>query len=326
MRLTQIESSDLRIFEFDYDQTYGIFFLNSQQQVLGRYGARDATNAESLLSLKGLRYAMESALATIQHQQNAAGSPTSNGTSAAPLYIRDLAASREVNGCVHCHDVNEILRADAQERGVWKQADLFRYPPTENAGFALNVDRGDEVTGVIPDSPAAKAGLKTGDIIATIGDRSVRSIADAQFALDKSPQQGQVPIVWNRGNQELSSKLDLLPGWKRSDISWRPSLQQYVGLPRLYGTDLTAEQRQQLGLTPTQLAFRHRVKIHRQAQPAGVKPGDVILGFNDEQLDMGVYEFETYVRRRYVAGDQVTINLIRDGQRLKLPMTILRLY
>ena len=269
---------------------------------------------------------MESALAATRRQQRETGSPSSNGTSAAPLYIRDLAASREVNGCIHCHDVNEILRADAQERGIWKQSDLFRYPPTENAGFSLNIDQGDQVTRIIPDSPAAKAGLKTGDIITTIGGHNVRSIADAQFALDKSPQQGQVSIVWKRDDQELSSKLDLPPGWKRSDISWRPSLQQYVGLPRLYGTDLTAEERQQLGLTPTQLAFRHREKIHRQAQPAGVKPGDIILGFNDEQLDMGVYEFETYVRRRYVAGDQVTINLIREGKRLKLRMTILRLY
>jgi membrane-associated protease RseP (regulator of RpoE activity) len=294
--------------------------------VLGRYGARDATDAETLLSVKGLRYSMESALATHRRQRNSTERPASDEQRGAALRIRDLAASREVNGCIHCHDVNEILRADAQDRGIWKQSDLFRYPPTENAGFSLNVDRGDEVTRVVPDSPAAKVGLLAGDIITTIGGRNIRSIADAQFALDKAPQRGQVPVVWKRGSQQLSAKLDLPRGWKRSDISWRPSLQQFAALPRLYGTDLTAEERQQLGLTPTQLAFRHREKIHRQAQPAGVKPGDIILGFNDEQLDMGVYEFETYVRRRYVAGDRVTINLIRDGKPLSLAMTILRLY
>ncbi len=279
-----------------------------------------------MLSLKGLRYAMESALAADRLRRESTGTPAANRASGAPLYIRDLPASREVNGCIHCHDVKEILRADAQERDVWKHSDLFRYPPTENAGFSLNVARGDEVTRVAPDSPAAQAGLRTGDIIQAIGGHSVRSIADAQFALDKSPQQGPVPIVWRRGDQELSAQLDLPSGWKRSDISWRPSLQRYVGLPRLYGTDLTAEERQELGLTPTQLAFRHREKIHRQAQPAGVKPGDIILGFNDEQVDMGAYEFEIYVRRRFVAGDRVTINLIRDGKRLNLPMTILQLY
>ena len=294
--------------------------------MLGRYGARDATDAETLLSLKGLRYAMESALANHRRQRNSTERPATDEQRRTPLRIRNLAASREVNGCIHCHDVNEILRADAQERGVWKQSDLFRYPPTENVGFSLSVDRGDDVTRVVPDSPAAKAGLRAGDIITTIGGHGVRSIADAQFALDKAPQQGPVLVVWRRGSQELSFKLDLPAGWKRSDISWRPSLQQFAALPRLYGIDLTTKERQQLGLTPTQLAFRHREKIHRQAQPAGVKPGDIVLGFNDEQLDMGVYEFETYVRRHYVAGDRVTINLIRDGQRLKLPMTILRLY
>ncbi len=243
-----------------------------------------------------------------------------------PLWIRDLDAARERRGCIHCHDVKEILREEAQAAGVWKSSDLFRYPPTGNVGFLLTVDRGNEVAQVLADSPAKKVGLQSGDLIESLNGHRVRSIADAQFALDKSPQQGRIRIVWKRAEREMDAELELPAGWRRSDISWRPSLQQFVGLPRLYGTDLTAEERQQLGLTPTQLAFRHREKIHRQAQPAGVRPGDIILGFDNEQLDMGVYEFETYVRRRYVAGDRVSINVIRAGQRLNLPMTILPLY
>ncbi|MBI1310908.1 PDZ domain-containing protein [bacterium] len=243
-----------------------------------------------------------------------------------PLWIRDLEASRERRGCIHCHDVKEILREEAQSTGVWKQSDLFRYPPTENVGFSLNIDRGNEVTRIVADSPAEQSGLQTDDLIDSLNGFRVRSIADAQFALDRSPQQGRISIVWQRAGREMTSELNLPADWRRSDISWRPSLQQYVGLPRLYGTDLTAKERKQLGLTPTQLAFRHREKIHRQAQPAGVKPGDIILGFDDRKLDMEAYDFEIYVRRHYVAGDRVTINLIRGGKRLNLPMTILPLY
>ena len=283
-------------------------------------------NAESLQSLAGLRYAMEAALTLYRSRREIPARSQPGSPQDKPLWIRDLDAARERRGCIHCHDVKEILREEAQAAGVWKASDLFRYPPTENVGFLLNVDRGNEVAQVLADSPAKDVGLQSGDLIESLNGHRVRSIADAQFALDKSPQQGRVRIVWRRAEREMTAELELPAGWRRSDISWRPSLQQFVGLPRLYGTDLTAEERQQLGLTPTQLAFRHREKIHRQAQPAGVSPGDIILGFDHEQLDMGVYEFERHVRRRYVAGDRVTINLIRDGKRLNLPMTILRLY
>jgi hypothetical protein len=276
--------------------------------------------------MKGLRYAMQSALTTHGHRQALAAARQPPPSPEKPLWIRDLPASREVDGCIHCHDVNEILRADAQARGVWKQSDLFRYPPTENAGFTLNVDRGDEVTRVIADSPAAAAGLQSLDIINSLNGHRVRSIADAQFALDKSPQQGRVAVEWQRGDRRMSGELNLPANWRRSDISWRPSLQRYVGLPRLYGTDLTPDERRESGLTASQLAFRHREKIHRQAQPAGVQPGDIILGLDDLKLDMDVYDFEKYVRRKYVAGDRVMINLIRDGKRMRLPMTILQLY
>jgi S1-C subfamily serine protease len=264
--------------------------------------------------------------AMLLHRSGDVASDSKAENSRKPLWIRSLKASWTHNGCIHCHDVKEILRKEAQANGTWKQSDLFRFPPTENVGLTLNVDRGNEVTVVQTQSSAAGAGLKKGDLIESLNGYRIRSIADAQFALDKSPLQGRVPISWRRGDVEMNGELTVAPGWRRSDISWRPSLQPYVGLPRLYGEDLESEERKQLGLTPTQLAFRHREKIHRQAQPAGVKAGDIILGFNDEHLDMGVYEFEIYVRRRYVAGDRVMINLIRDGKRLNLPMTILKLY
>ncbi len=324
MRLTQIEHSDLRIFEFDYDLTFMVFFIDAQENVLGRFGARQGDNPDELQSLAGLRYAMQQAL---QLQRSRRATPDSaEKPNHQPLRIRDLAASHELRGCIHCHDVKETLRADAQNKGTWKQSNLFRYPPTENLGFSLNVDRGDEVTIVDAGTPAANVGLQVGDRIESLNGIRIRSIADAQYALDKAPQQGRIRVRWKRTGQELNSELMLPANWRRSDISWRPSMQQHVGLPRLYGTDLTAEERQELGLTATQLAFRHREKIHRQALPSGVQPGDVILGFDDRKLDMDVYDFEKYVRRNYVAGDRVMINFIRDGKRMRLPMTILRLY
>ena len=54
---------DLDLFDFDYDLTWMAFFLNAEGTVYGRYGGRDAESADSRVSLAGLRYALEAALA-----------------------------------------------------------------------------------------------------------------------------------------------------------------------------------------------------------------------------------------------------------------------
>ena len=62
VRLVKIAGMDLRRFEFDHDLTWYCFFLNADETIYGRYGGRDATDAEARISTKGLRYAMDRAL------------------------------------------------------------------------------------------------------------------------------------------------------------------------------------------------------------------------------------------------------------------------
>jgi serine protease DegQ len=95
-----------------------------------------------------------------------------------------------------------------------------------------------------------------------------------------------------------------------------------VPLTRLSGSDLTDEEKKALGLAPQQLAFRQRDPASRLAAAAGIKPGDIILGFDGKEPATDYYGFITYVQRHYIAGDQVMVDLIRDGKRLSLPMTL----
>jgi S1-C subfamily serine protease len=55
---------------------------------------------------------------------------------------------------------------------------------------------------------------------------------------------------------------------------------------------------------------------------AGIRPGDVILGFDDKQLEMDAYDFLDYVALNYIVGDEVQVNIVRDGKPLKLPMRL----
>ena len=119
-----------------------------------------------------------------------------------------------------------------------------------------------------------------------------------------------------------SAKLTLRDRWKRTDISWRPSLQNFVATCRIYGKDLTESERGDLGLTKTQLAFRQKSHVPAAAKKAGIREGDVILGFDDHELDMTAYDFLLYVRSNYLKGETVRVNVIRNGRKLRLTMKL----
>src|SRR5205085_7087778 len=105
VRLTRIDTSDLNLFEFDYDLTFMVFFLNAEEKVYARYGGRDATSPDARQSLAGLRYTMNSVLA-MHEGQDRTFAPR---TQASPRYVRDLPSARRGGRCLHCHQVNEIL-------------------------------------------------------------------------------------------------------------------------------------------------------------------------------------------------------------------------
>jgi S1-C subfamily serine protease len=101
-------------------------------------------------------------------------------------------------------------------------------------------------------------------------------------------------------------------------------MQRLIPAVRLYGIDLKPEEKKALGLSARQLGFRQAESVTSQAKAAGVRPGDIILGVDDQVLEMDVDEFARYVERSYLIGDKVTINLLRDGKRMNLTMTLIR--
>jgi hypothetical protein len=320
VRLTRIDPLDLNLFEFDYDLTFMVFFLNAEGKVYARYGGRDAEGPDSRQSLKGLRYTMESILRTHAQDQTAFAPRTQEG----PRFIRELSGSRRGGRCLHCHQVKEILNAELQRKGLWSRDRVWRYPLPENLGLELEVDRGNVVRRAQAKSPAAAAGLQAGDRVRWLNGVPIHSLADAQFALDRAPASGSIEAAWERAGASRKGSLALPDGWRRSDITWRPSMQGFVAHARLWGADLTPDQKKALGLSEPQLAFRQSTPVPAQPRAAGIQEGDVILGVDDLALAMDVSEFSRYVSRHFLVGDQVVVNVLRDGRRLNLRMRVLR--
>jgi serine protease Do len=308
----KIEGVDLRRFEFDYDTTWYAFFLNADGTVYGRYGGRDASSAQARLSLQGLRYAMDRALDA--HQNPPAPLPLAGN----PVRAEDSAAARQHKGCIHCHNVNEFLRADAKAAGTWDRDSVWVYPLPENIGVTLDVDVGDRVKAVVPGSAASRAGLTPGDRLTRLNGYPVASFADASYALHKAPAKGVLPVTWVRDGKEWSGTLAVAAGWRKTNPTWRPSMLDILPSVPFVGDDLTAEEKKTLGLPAGRAAFRQSDRVHAALADAGLRSGDVVVGFDGVAVDGAINDLLGYVRRYYLVGETVTVDVLRDGTRVGL--------
>lgn len=293
--------------------------MDADEKVYARYGGRDGEGPDRRQSLDGLRHTMASVLEMHGREQKQFAPRRADGT----RYIRDVAAGRNFRrGCHHCHEVKEVLIEDQKRRGEWDRRLAWRFPMPDNLGLYLEVDRGNTVERVAPDSSAARAGLAKGDVLTTLAGVPVHSIADAQYALDRAPAAGKLAVAWKRDGKEHAAELTLPELWRRSDISWRPSTLNLLPTLRLYGEDLTAEEKKAIGLGPDRLAFRQRSYVSPYLQKAGIRGGDVVLGVEGRPLEGDVADFLHLVRREYLVGDRISVNVIRDGKRLDVPVVL----
>jgi serine protease Do len=312
----KIAGVDLRRFEFDFDLTWYGFFLNADETIYGRYGGRDAASADARLSTKGLRYAMERALEA--HKSP----PAPRVLEGSPVRAENFAAARRHNGCIHCHNVNEFRRADLKAEGKWDRASIWVYPLPENIGVSLDVDSGNRVSAVAANSAAARAGLKPGDRIHRLNDHPVASFADASYALHKAPPAGTIGVSWLRGDKEMSAAIELTDGWRRTNLTWRPSMLDILPSVPFSGDDLTAAEKRALGLPEKQAAMRQDDDVHKVLAAAGIRGGDVIAGFDGKFVDGTTRDLLGFVRRNYLVGDEITVDVIRGGKPMGVKLVL----
>ncbi len=147
--------------------------------------------------------------------------------------------------------------------------------------FNLTSNSGALIASVTPNSPASRAGLKTGDVVTAVDGRRVETGSDLQVIVSEDAPGSKIQLdVMRNGHPE---KVDLTVGEYHKDTEVAAAAKDESGHARLgiRISDLTPDVRQQLHLdSDVQGVAVAQVQPGSPAEDAGLSGGDVIMELN----------------------------------------------
>ena len=214
---------NLKLFQFDTDQSFAVFFLNADGAIYGRFGTRShRTDWLGDVSLNGLAKALQGALELHQNYDKVKASLAAKQGKPLEVASPELYPSLKgkftnalnyegnvVKSCIHCHQIG-----DARREYYWNQKKpipervLYPYPHPKVVGLIMDPEERATIKSVTDDSPAAAAGLQAGDVISSLDEQPMLSLADIQWVLDNVPPTGgRVPVTIQREGKSIAKTI-----------------------------------------------------------------------------------------------------------------------
>lgn len=326
VRIIRMDNVDIGLFDYDRNNTLYFFLMNADEQIYMRYGGRDGRSPDSYLSLDSLALAAEKGLEL--HRQYQAGTlakavrPKPDSPRNYPMLVERTFKS---NACVECHLIGDFQNLHREKDGkLDKLVHLFRSPDIRTLGIELDVPKGL----ILKQSSGAaeKAGLRAGDRIARWEGDTVWTFGDLQHRYDKVARTAKtVAVTVERDGAAKEFSIALPPLWWKTDTRYRQSSVE----PRSYFEDraLTAEEKAKFGLRAD--GFSSEVKyVSGMAQSVGaheLRVGDVIVAVDGKEADANADTASLYIVLNKTPGDAAMLDVLRDGQRLKMPLKTIRM-
>jgi serine protease Do len=186
--------------------------------------------------------------------------------------------------------IAELKEQGHIDRG-WLGVSIQPLTPDLTQGMGLDSDKGALIASVQDNSPAAAAGLKTGDVVTRFGDNAIESPKDLSRAVAETASGATVPIrVWRDGSEKT---IDVKIAKMKEDVASasQPDEESSSGasdtVAQLGATlapvnDMT---RQQFGLSDNAKGVVIAdLEEDSALAEQGVRPGDVIERVNDRKI------------------------------------------
>ena len=344
VRLVQANALDLTLFQFDYDLTFAVFFINADRTIYGRYGTRsERKDATKDISIESFREALAAALDLHKHypanKRALAGKQPRPTKFKTPHDFPSLAGKykptldyegKVVQSCMHCHQMRDAERRFFRDdKKPIPDEVLYPYPMPNAAGLSLDPKEKAKVRKVVPGSAAQKAGFRMGDEILALAGQPIISIADVQWVLNNASEPATLNTQVLRGRKKINVALNLDKDWRRhSDIAWRTTTWDLrrMAAGGLVLEDSTAEERRDAELPDAALALR--VKYvgeygeHAVAKKAGFKKDDILLSVDRQTSHLTESELFRYLLQNKMPGEKISVTVLRGSERinLELPM------
>ena len=184
--------------------------------------------------------------------------------------------------------------------------------------FGLKEPGGALVAAVEPDGPAARAGLKPGDVIVEFGGQPVRN-SDELVRMAVASQPGStVPVRIVRAKQPMTINVKVEALETDTDPRASTKADATEGFGLMLGP-VTPEIARQLRLSTQSGVLVMEVAPHSSAAGAGLQPGDVILEVNRRPVK-SVAEAVAELRQ-VPAGGTTFLLILRNGEEVFVTMT-----
>jgi hypothetical protein len=321
-----MDDVDIGLFERDWNTTLYFFMLNADEQIYMRYGGRDSQSADTYLNLSSLETALKQGLELHRQYQKGESKkeerPKPQFPRENPLLVQRTFAQHQ---CVECHLIGDYQNLQREQNGTLdKLSHLYRSPDIKTLGIQLDVPQGLVVKEV--HGAAAAAGMRPGDRIAALNGTPVWTFGDFQYRYDKVNRKAErIEIAVNRSGESVALPVALPPRWWWTDVRFRQSSVE----PRPYFVDrrLTELEKREHGLKPDGFAseVKYVAEFAKVMKSHELRVGDIVFGVDGVERDDLANTAELFIKLRKAVGDSVTLDVLRDGHRIQMPLKTYRM-
>jgi RNA polymerase sigma factor (sigma-70 family) len=222
----------------------------------------------------------------------------------------------------------KVVRQDVPAQAVAAQDEQAKphkekKPPAEKRsyGFLGVMLEGDTDTGqvtiheVIPDSPAAKAGVQAGDVLVKVGNAQVTDPNEAVKILKSSKPGDKVNISFKRGDKDMNASITL--GKWPADVKEPARLKEEEQgkderAPGYFGLILRDD-------ADNGTVVVNEIAENSPAAEAGIKPEDVLLKIGSVQVKGANDLIKQMANLK--AGDKMTLRIKRGDKEMDVTVT-----